>query len=79
MVSYSDILDTCGEIGVELRDVDRLLLNAEAYEEFHERTEGTNLSPSNYATTRAPAVRQVDGPEMLIYVNSDGYEVEVPL
>jgi hypothetical protein len=62
--------------GMDWTDVDRILLNERAYEDFHRRAE---MSHANYATQDAPAVRLTSGDEKILFVNKAGYEEEILL
>ena len=74
-MSYSKVTDAIQEHGLDWNEIDRILLNEEAYEEFHE----TNAESSNYATSDVPAVRHTTGQEKIVYIDSKGYLSEIEL
>lgn len=70
MTEYSDIIEVCDTENIDLRDIDRLLLND---------AELDNVTSSDYATKNVPAVRETTGDEKLIYVDENGYEKVINL
>jgi len=74
-MSYSKVTDAIQEHGLSWNEIDRILLNEEAYKEFHER----DARSSNYATTDAPAVRHTTGQEKIVYIDNKGYLSEIEL
>jgi len=74
-MGYQKVRDAIQENGLNWNEIDRILLNEDAYEEFHE----TNAGSSNYATTDEPAVRHTSGQEKIVYIDSKGYLSEIEL
>jgi len=74
-MSYSKVKKAIQDHDLDWNEIDRILLNEEAYEEFHE----TNAESSNYATTDAPAVRHTEGQEKIVYIDNKGYLQEIKL
>lgn len=76
-MSYDRVLDALDEHGLDFTEVDRILLNEDAYDNFLGRVSGARIS--NRTTMEAPAVRLTEGQEKLVYVDDDGYPVEIEL
>ena len=75
MAGYKKVRDAINEHNLSWNEIDRILLNEEAYEEFHE----SGASSSNYATNDEPAVRHTSGQEKIVYIDSKGYLSEIEL
>lgn len=75
-MSYSRVIEVINENGLSWREIDRIELRDDAYDEFKQRA---SFDPSNYSTTDKPAVRKTSGEERVIYVNKDGHEVTLTL
>lgn len=76
-MSYNRVLEAMVEHDLDWNDVDRIELKEETYAEFTERA-GDKVT-SNYATNNAPAVRETQKEEKLVYVAPNGIMVTVPL
>jgi hypothetical protein len=74
-MGYEKVTEAIQEHGLSWNEIDRILLNEEAYEEFHE----TGAESSNYATTDTPAVRHTTGQEKIVYIDNKGYLNEIKL
>lgn len=74
-MSYDRVVDAINEHDLSWNDIDRILLNEQAYNEFCER----NARSSNYATTDVPAVRETTGQEKIVYIGPDGRLNEILL
>lgn len=75
-MSYQKVIDAIAENNLAWTEVDRILLNSDTFEELQERS---SFDVSDHYTSDAPAVREVDGQEKLIYVSETGIEVTVEL
>jgi len=76
MSDYQKVIDKLQENNLSWKEVDRILLNPDTYEQFKERA---SFDTSNYATTDAPAVRETTGQEYIMYVAENGMEVTIEL
>jgi len=65
------------EHDLDWEDIDRIELSKETYAEFKERA-GDKVT-SNYSTNDAPAVRETQKEEKLVYVAPNGIMVTVSL
>jgi hypothetical protein len=75
-MSYDDVIEAIQEHNLDWSDIDRIHVDVETYDEFHERA---SFNPSNYATIRKPAVRVTRKEQKIIYVDSRGLEREIGL
>ncbi len=76
MTAYQKVIDTIQENNLSWKDIDRIHLNPDTYEQFKERA---SFKTSNYATNDAPAVRETNGQECIKYVANNGIMVTVVL
>ena len=76
MTDYQKVIDKIQENNLSWNEIDRILLNPDTYEQFRERS---SFDTSNYATTDAPAVREVEGQECIKYVAENGMMVTIEL
>lgn len=74
-MSYSDVTDVLEQKGISWNDIDRIFLNEDAYDEFHEM----DVESSNYSTNNVPAVRHTTGQEKIVYIDNKGYLQETEL
>lgn len=76
MSKYQRVIDKLQENNLSWKEVDRILLNEDTYDEFQERS---SFDMSNYATSDAPAVRVTKGQEKIVHVAPNGMEVTIEL
>ena len=76
MTKYQKVIDAIKENDLSWKDIDRIQLNPDTYEQFTERA---SFNTSNYATNDAPAVRKTSGQECIKYVANNGIMVTVVL
>lgn len=74
-MSYSKVTDAIDEHNLSWNEIDRIILNEPAYEEFQDM----DATSANYATTDKPAVRRTTGQEKIVYIDSNGYLQEIEL
>lgn len=79
MTSFHDIVQACGEEGIAVSEVDRVLVSAETYSTFQDELETRDVETSNYQTIDGPAVRETTGEEKLVYIDESGREREITL
>lgn len=75
-MSYSKVTDAIQDHGLSWNEIDRILLNEDAYEEFHEQYDAET---TNWKTVNAPAIRETTEQEKIVYVDSSGYLQEIEL
>jgi hypothetical protein len=75
-MAYDKLRDTIQQNNLSWTEIDRILLNPEHYEQLQD---SASFDVSDHYTSDAPAVREVDGQEKLIYVSETGIEVTVEL
>jgi hypothetical protein len=73
-MSYQNVVDKIQENNLSWNDIDRILLNPDTYKEFQERA---SFDTTDHYTGNAPAVRETDGKEQIIYVSPNGMEVTI--
>ena len=74
MSNYQNVIDKIQENNLSWTDIDRILLNPETFQEFEERA---SFDVSDHYTSNAPAIRETDGEEQIIYVSKGGMEVTI--
>lgn len=69
MTDYQHVIDTLREHDLSWKDIDRIELHENTYQEFTDRA---SFHTSNYATSDAPAVRTTAKDEQIVYTDSAG-------
>lgn len=72
MAEYSDLVRVLQEQDLDLKDLDRILVSAETYEDWLDHME--TAKTSNHRTENAPAIRKSWDEEYVVYVNEFGQE-----
>ena len=76
MTDYQNVIDAIEKHNLSWKDIDRIELNPDTYEDFQARA---NFKTSNYATNDSPAVRETQKQEKIVYVSDGGSLVTVEL
>jgi hypothetical protein len=74
---YDRVLNALDELDVSFMELDRIVVDADTYDDLQQRIDGGNIS--NYSTVSAPAIRVTMGDEYLLYVDEHGQEKKVEL
>jgi hypothetical protein len=73
-MGYNKVRDAIQENNLSWKEIDRILLNPDSYEELQEKA---SFDVSDHYTSDAPAIRQTDGREEIVYVSENGIEVTI--
>lgn len=77
---YTDVLATAHDHGVNVSDIDTILVNEETYEQFRSKVEAeSSVEVADYSTAATPAIRKTTGPERIVYVTESGEKREVEI
>lgn len=76
MSDYQRVIDAIKTHNLSWKDIDRIELNPDTYEQFQERS---SFDSSNYATNDNPAVRETMKQEKIVYVSEGGSLVNIEL
>lgn len=73
-MSYDKVRQAIQDNDLSWTEIDRILLNPDTYEELRQTA---SFELSDHATSNAPAVRETDGQEKIVYVSRNGIEVTI--
>lgn len=76
MGDYDRVIDKLQEHNLSWREIDRILLNEDTYEELQRRA---SFDVTDHYTADTPAVRETTGQEKIVYVNKQGMEIIIEL
>jgi hypothetical protein len=73
-MGYNKVRDAIQDNNLSWKEIDRILLNPDSYEELQNRA---SFDVSDHYTSGAPAVRETDGQEKIVYVSKSGVEMTI--